>query len=194
MEMAQAFQQLANKGIKPRRSILFVALSGEEIGLRGSDYFVSNCPVPIDSVVLNMNFDMIGRNNKDNTKFENTVFFMAYGKYKRLFKRTVKSNDKNNKNLKVSFRPGFGKRMMWKFSSDHFRFKRRNIPVACFFTGSHPDYHTERDTPDKINYKKLTEITKMSAVTLWQIANSKKKLTGNIKTPTKRNIIERILD
>ena len=194
MEMAGALQHLANKGIRPSRSILFVALSGEEIGLRGSDYLVSNCPVPIDSVVLNLNFDMVGRNQDNNEKYNNTVYFLAYGKQRKLFKRITKNIGKKNDALNISFHPGFGNRFMWKFSSDHYRFKRINIPFGCFFTGLHPDYHTPRDTPDKINYEKLTEITKAGVVTLWQIANSKKKMIRNVKFPTKKNLIEKMMD
>ncbi|MDD4748031.1 MAG: M28 family peptidase, partial [Salinivirgaceae bacterium] len=194
MEMAGAFQQLANKGIRPHRSILFVAFSGEEIGLRGSDYFVSNCPVPIDSVVLNINLDMVGRNQDNKEKHSNTVFFLANGKQRKLLKRIAKNTGENNEALKVSLHPGFSERLMWKYSSDHYRFHRINIPTACFFTGLHPDYHTSRDTPDKINYEKLTEITKAGVVTLWQIANSKKKMTRKIEIPTKKSLIEKMMD
>ena len=82
----------------------------------------------------------------------------------------------------------------WAFSSDHFRFKRYNIPIACFFTGLHPDYHTKRDTPDKINYPKMTEITKLSAKTIWDLANQEKSLKVDVKKPEKENFIEKMMD
>jgi Zn-dependent M28 family amino/carboxypeptidase len=141
-----------------------------------------------------MNLDMVGRNRAGEEKYNETVFFLANGKRKRMYKRMVKRNGKLNENLDISFHPGLDKRLIWTFSSDHFRFKRRNIPFITLFTGLHPDYHTSRDTPDKINYPKLTEITRVGVETLWQIANSDKNIQSRLKTPTTKNLIERLMD
>lgn len=194
MEMARAFQQAAENGIRPKRSIVFAAVSGEEMGLRGPDYFVRNCPVPIENIVLNVNLDMIGRNNKNQEKYNTTAYFLTNGKHKRKYLRIAKELDKHNPNLELSKHPGFMKKLAWSFSSDHFRFRRRNIPVAVVFTGLHPDYHTPKDTPDKINYPKATQITRLTCQTVWEIANLEKDLKVKVKYPAKQNLIERAMD
>jgi hypothetical protein len=194
MEMASAFQNAAKEGVRPKRSILFVAFSGEEVGLRGSDYFVDNCPVPIENVVLNLNLDMIGRNQKVDSTLYKTAFILAKGKHKRKYRRMGKRIGKSNENLILSTHPGFQERLMWAFSSDHFRFKRKNIPFVCFFTGLHEDYHKPQDTPDKINYPKLTNITKAGFQLVWNIANLDKKIAVKVKHPEKKSFIERSMD
>jgi hypothetical protein len=194
MEMASAFQNAAKEGVRPKRSILFVAFSGEEVGLRGSDYFVDNCPVPIENVVLNLNLDMIGRNQQVDSTLFKTAFFLAKGKHKRKYRRMGKRIGKSNENLILSTHPGFQERLMWAFSSDHFRFKRKNIPFICFFTGLHEDYHKPQDTPDKINYPKLTNITKAGFQLIWDIANLNKKIAVKVKHPKKKSFIERSMD
>ncbi len=194
MEMAAAFQKAAKKGVRPKRSIVFVAFSGEEVGLRGSDYFVDNCPVPIKNVVLNINLDMVGRNRENKDKYRQTAYIIANGKHSRFFKRKAKQASHDADSVELSKHPGFKERTTWAFSSDHFRFKRKNIPIACFFTGLHPDYHTTRDTPDKINYTKLTEITRVGYKMLWKVANTDKKLKVKVKHPKRQNFIEKMMD
>jgi hypothetical protein len=195
MEMARVLQLASENGIKPKRSIIFAAVSGEEEGLRGSDFFVRHSPVPIENIALNVNLDMIGRNNNDNEKYNQTVYFLTKGKNKRLYSRIGKKYDKVNLALEISKHPGFMKKLAWSFSSDHYRFRRRNIPVIVVFTGLHPDYHTPRDTPDKINYPKATEITKLTCQTIWEIANFDKEiLEKDIQHPDKKNFIDRIMD
>lgn len=193
MEIAKAFQQAANDNIRPRRSVMFVAFSGEEMGLRGSHYFVDNCPVSLDSIILCLNLDMIGRNAHNDEENKNTVYVITKGKHDGFTKRTTKRMAKDNDSLIVSTHPGFSEKLTWSFSSDHFRFHRKGIPIACLFTGLHPDYHTPRDTPDKINYEKLTEICKLSTLSAWEIANSDKNLLSKRKSK-KPNLIEKILD
>lgn len=194
MEMARVFQEAAKNGIRPKRSVLFATVSGEEIGLRGSDYLVKNFPVPLENVVLNVNLDMIGRNNKNQEKYNTTAYFLTNGKHKRKYRRIAIRLDKHNPNLELSKHPGFMKKLAWSFSSDHYRFRRRNIPVAVVFTGLHPDYHTPKDTPDKINYPKATQVTRLTCQTVWNVANLDEDLKVKIKTPKKQNMVDRILD
>ncbi|PLX24887.1 MAG: hypothetical protein C0599_01670 [Salinivirgaceae bacterium] len=195
MEMARTLQLAAEQGLKPKRSIIFAAVSGEEEGLRGSDFFVRHSPVPIENIALNVNLDMIGRNNGNKEKYNQTMYLLTKGKNKRKYSKIAKRFDKANPDLKISKHPGLMKKLLWSFSSDHYRFRRRNIPVAVVFTGLHPDYHTPRDTPDKINYPKATEITKLTCQTIWEIANIDKNiLEKDIEHPTKQNFIDRIMD
>lgn len=133
LELSEKFTSKKNS---LKRSILFFAFSGEELGLLGSNYLVNHFPVPIENVVTMINMDMIGR-LKDSS-------LIVYGtgtssKWKTLL------NEKNSYGFKLTFNDdGFG-------PSDHSSFYGQKIPVLFFFTGTHSDYHRPSDDYDKIN-------------------------------------------
>ena len=121
----------------PRRSIIFANFTGEEEGLLGSAYFVEHSPVPIDSVVAMLNFDMVGRMRNDKL----IVYGVATAtEFPALLERA------NTATLfKIAAQgDGFG-------PSDHSSFYAKNVPVLHFFTDLHDDYHRASDLPDKIN-------------------------------------------
>lgn len=132
LELAEKFASL-----KVKRSMIFVAFSGEELGLLGSAYFVNNLPFDFKGIVSMINLDMIGRLNDENQ-------LIVYGtgtstSYKDLL------NESNHDNLKLAFNDeGYG-------PSDHSSFYGKEIPVLFFFTGTHTDYHRPSDDSDKIN-------------------------------------------
>ncbi|MCG8696849.1 MAG: M28 family peptidase, partial [Bacteroidales bacterium] len=195
IEMAKAFMKAKEAGYENRRSIIFAALSAEEKGLRGAFHYVNNPPFALDSTVLNVNLDMIGRDSKNKEKNSNSVFILSLGQKKGLLKSTPKKeNKKLNRRLKVDGTPGLKERLTWKFSSDHYHFKKQGIPALIFFTGLHPDYHTPADTPDKINYDKLTRITQLSFLSVWNLANSDKiTVPDRSKLKTKENLIDKVM-
>ncbi len=120
-----------------RRSVLFVNFSGEELGLLGSQYFVDHSPVPVDSIVAMLNFDMVGRMRGDS--------LIVYGVATAKEMRAVL--DSANAHVGLSIRglgDGFG-------PSDHSSFFARNIPVLHFFSNLHEDYHRASDDANKIN-------------------------------------------
>lgn len=133
LELAEKF---ASEKANLKRSILFFAFSGEELGLLGSSYLVNHFPIPIEKVVSMINMDMIGR-LKDSS-------LIVYGtgtstNWKNML------NEKNSFGFKLTFNDeGFG-------PSDHSSFYGKKIPVLFFFTGTHADYHKPSDDYDKIN-------------------------------------------
>lgn len=132
LELARLFSAQA-----ARRSILFVHFSGEELGLLGSRYFVEHSPVPIDSVVAMLNFDMVGRLRGDSV----IVYGVATAR------EMPAVLDSANARIGLVVRgigDGFG-------PSDHSSFYARNLPVLHFFTNLHEDYHRATDDADKIN-------------------------------------------
>ncbi|GAB6282565.1 MAG: hypothetical protein STSR0008_13110 [Ignavibacterium sp.] len=142
LELAQKFASIKNE---TKKSIIFVSFSGEELGLLGSSYFVSNLseeitgfPITSEKIITMVNMDMIGRLNEENS-------LIIYGtgtssKWKKLLE------DKNTFNFKLTFNDeGYG-------PSDHSSFYGKNIPVLFFFTGTHTDYHRPTDDVDKINF------------------------------------------
>ncbi len=143
LELAQKFTSIKNE---IKRSIIFVTFSGEELGLLGSNYFVSNIPILTEKIITMINMDMIGRLNEENS-------LIIYGtgtssKWKKLLE------DKNTFNFKLTFNDeGYG-------PSDHSSFYSKNIPVLFFFTGTHSDYHRPSDDVDKINFPGEEKILK----------------------------------
>ncbi len=120
-----------------RRSLLFVNFSGEELGLLGSQYFVQHSPVPIDSVVAMLNFDMIGRLRGDE--------LIVYGVATAREMRAVLDSANVGLGLRVrGIGDGFG-------PSDHSSFFARDIPVLHFFTNLHDDYHRASDDAIRVN-------------------------------------------
>jgi hypothetical protein len=124
---------------------LFIAFSGEEMGLLGSNYFVKNPTIDTKKVSYMINMDMVGRLKKDSA-------LAVYGTgTSPIFKQTLKSH--NNKFKLIQQESGVG-------PSDHTSFYLADIPVLHFFTGQHEDYHKPGDDSEKLNYKGMEIISK----------------------------------
>ncbi len=123
---------------------IFVFFSGEEIGLLGSKEFVKKLPVPKESVLVYFNFDMVGR-------ARDSVFFLFGAKSGDGLEDIIDSVAKL-----MGYKVTHGQGAVGP--SDHTSFYLSNVPVAFFFTGSHPDYHKPSDTPEKINYAGIADI------------------------------------
>lgn len=143
IELAEKF---AGSKDKLKRSVIFVAFSGEELGLLGSNYFVQNLSVPPKQIIAMINMDMIGRMNAENN-------LIVYGTgTSPVWKDLLNKN--NEFSFKLSFNDeGYG-------PSDQSSFYAKEIPVLFFFTGTHSDYHRPSDDVDKINAAKEEQILK----------------------------------
>ncbi len=132
------------KGNNLNNNYLFMAFSGEEIGLLGSNYFVKNATIPTENINYMLNMDMVGRLNADST-------LAVYGTgTSPIFKQTISSN--NDKFKLIENESGIG-------PSDHTSFYLNDIPVLHFFTGQHEDYHKPGDDSDKLNYEGMSKIS-----------------------------------
>jgi len=132
------------KNTNPNNNYLFMAFSGEEMGLLGSNYFVKNPTINLDSTNYMMNMDMVGRLKKDSTL---AVYGVGTSPY---FKQIVASSN-NNRFKIIENESGVG-------PSDHTSFYLADIPVLHFFTGQHKDYHRPGDDSEKLNYKGMSTI------------------------------------
>jgi len=150
MELAEAFSQLP---VAPKRSIIFLGVSGEEKGLLGSSYFADNPTVPIDSIVANVNIDMIGRNNPDSV--------VVIGKDYSSLGPLLEQINTQHPELRMTTSDDLWPEQRFFFRSDHFNFARREVPAIFFFTGTHEDYHRPSDTVDKIDTDKITRIARL---------------------------------
>ncbi len=143
LELAQKFSADPSQ---LKRSVIFMAFSGEELGLLGSIHIVNNSPVNVENIAAMLNMDMIGRMNED------TVLNVIGAGTSTNFKDLL--TEKNTYGFNLSFTDdGFG-------GSDHQSFTNKNIPVMFFFTGTHSDYHKPSDDADKINSEAQTKIVK----------------------------------
>ena len=146
-----------------KRSLVFIALTGEEMGLLGSKFFTENPMIDLSKADAMINFDMVGR-----LKETNDLQIGGVGTADNLIERARLVADTNK--LKLSFsEAGAG-------PSDHSSFYSKNIPVLYFTTGTHDDYHTPSDTWDKINYKGMVTISDLIFKMTSGIANETDRL------------------
>lgn len=177
MEMAAAFQNAVKDGNGPKRSILFLHVTGEEIGLFGSAYYVENPVFPLGNTVANLNIDMIGRIDPD--KKDNPDYLYLIGSNMLSQELQDVSTEVNNKyiNLELDYKfddPNDPNRFYYR--SDHYNFAKNNIPVIFYFNGVHEDYHKMTDTPDKIEYDLLAKRSKLIFLTAWELANRDERI------------------
>lgn len=161
LQIARAF--LAT-GQQPERTVYFAFWDGEEKGLLGSRYFAQTYP-DMKKIKGYLNFDMIGRNN-DESKPKGVVFF--YTEATTAFGEWLKNDvEKYHLQLEPDYRP-------WDKpvgGSDNGTFAKHDIPIMWYHTNGHPDYHLPSDEPSRINWEKVTEITKASFLGMWKMAN-----------------------
>jgi hypothetical protein len=168
IELAQAFSRT---GARPRRSLVFLTVSGEEKGLWGSNYFSANPPVPIDNIVANINLDMISRNWPDT--------IVAIGKEHSTLGATLDLVNSAHPELGITAIDDQWPDERFYYRSDHYNFARRGVPILFFFNGVHQDYHQVTDSPDKVNAEKESRILKLLFYLGQEIANAESRPTWN---------------
>ena len=181
LEMAEAFKQAELEGNGPKRSVLFLHLTAEEIGLQGSLYYTQNPIFKLEKTIANINIDMIGRVDNMHEDDPNYIYIIGSD---RLSKELHYINEKVNsytQNLKLEYKYNEeNDSNRYYYRSDHYNFAKHNIPVIFYFNGEHDDYHKPSDTPNKINYDLLEKRTKLIFATAWQLANQENRLLMNI--------------
>ncbi|NOR28291.1 MAG: M28 family peptidase [Lutibacter sp.] len=177
LEIAEAFQQAVLAGDGPKRSILFLHVTGEEKGLLGSKYY-TNFPIfPLENTVTDLNIDMIGRVDEAHTNNPNFIYLIGSDKLSsELHLLSEKINERFTKlDLDYTFNDENDPNRFY-YRSDHYNFAKNNIPIIFYFNGTHDDYHRTSDTPDKINYEVLAKRTQLVFYTAWEIANRKQRI------------------
>ncbi|PWT77392.1 MAG: peptidase M28 [Bacteroidetes bacterium] len=182
LTLASAFAKAKADGHGPRRSILFLANSGEEEGLWGSQYFVSHSTMPLKNVTADLNIDMIGR--IDSQKKPDSVNYVYIVGDNKISSELHPINEAaNNKfvhlNLDYLFNdPKDPERIYYR--SDHYNFAKEGVPIIFYFDGIHKDYHKPTDTPDRINYDILSKRAQLVFYTAWELANRPKLLKRDL--------------
>lgn len=178
MAIAEAFQKAVEEGNGPRRSILFLHVTGEEKGLLGSKYYVNFPIFPLENTIADLNIDMIGRSDDAHENDPNYIYLIGSDKLStELHNLSEEINDKFTK-LNLDYKYNLANDLnRFYYRSDHYSFAKNNIPVIFYFNGTHENYHRISDTPDKINYELLAKRTQLVFYTAWEIANRENRIT-----------------
>lgn len=177
LEIAEAFSKAAEEGYRPRRSILFMTVSGEEKGLLGSRFYTEHPVFSLENTVCNLNIDMIGRVDEKHAEDENYVYIIGSD---RLSSDLHEINEFSNEefsqlDLDYEYNEEDDPNRFY-YRSDHYNFAKNGIPVIFYFTGVHEDYHKPTDTIDKIRFEKMSNIAELVFVTAWKVANRDKRI------------------
>lgn len=182
MEIAQAFQKAKKAGHGPKRSILFLHLTGEEEGLFGSKYYTSHPLFPLENTVVNLNIDMVGRVDKKHENKPNYIYLIGSDKLSSELHQLSEATNEKYTQLKLDYKYNDEKDPnRFYYRSDHYNFAKNNIPVIFYFNGVHDDYHKTTDTPDKIAYDLLAKRAQLIFYTAWEIANRDTRLVVDKK-------------
>ncbi len=179
VEIAEAFAKAVKDGNGPKRSILFLNVTGEEKGLLGSRHYTDNDPIfPLANTVANLNIDMIGRTDPKRKEGDRNYIYLI-GSDKLSTDLHNISEAMNQKYMNVELDYTYNKKNdpnRFYYRSDHYNFAKNNIPVIFYFNGTHEDYHQPGDTPDKIEYDLLENRARLVFYTAWEIANRDERL------------------
>ena len=172
LELAEYF---AKGTARPKRSLLFVWHTGEEMGLIGSNWFTRHPTVPRDSIVAQLNIDMVGRGTAADIKDGGPGYLQIIGS-RRLSSELGGLVDKANLEGKHGFTFDYqydadGHPSNYYCRSDHYMYARFGIPIAFFTTGSHRDYHQVTDEVQYIDFEKMAHVTSLVADVATRVAD-----------------------
>lgn len=180
LELAEAFIVAKRQGDGPRRSILFMPVSGEEKGLLGSSFYSNNPIYKLENTIADLNIDMIGRT--DDLHKDSAMYVYIIGSNMisdDLHEANEKANAEHTKiNLDYRYN-SLDDPNRFYFRSDHYNFAVKGIPSIFYFSGVHEDYHQATDTVDKIDFQKVETVARLVFHTAWNLANADKRPMPN---------------
>ncbi|WP_034059237.1 M28 family peptidase [Lacinutrix jangbogonensis] len=179
-EIAEAFKLAEQQGHSPKRSVMFLHLTAEEIGLQGSKFYIGNPIFELSKTIANLNIDMVGRVDKKHKNNPDYLYVIGADRMSQELQDISAKTNEDFTNLELDYKYNSEKdRNRYYYRSDHYNFAKQDIPVIFYFNGEHSDYHKPTDTADKINYPLLAKRTKLIFATAWQLANRQAFLKHN---------------
>ena len=184
LEMVEAFAKAKAAGKRPRRSIVFMTVSGEEKGLLGSEFYVNHPVYSLEKTTVDLNIDMIGRIDATRKQGDSTNYVYVAGDDKLSSDLKTISEAINKKYTKLELDYKFNDAKdptRIYFRSDHYNFAQKGIPIIFYYDGMlGADYHKPTDTPDKINYALMAKRAQLVFYTAWDMANRNDMLKRDI--------------
>jgi hypothetical protein len=178
LEIAEAFKKAADAGHGPKRSVVFLHVTGEEKGLLGSKYYTDEDPIfPLANTVANLNIDMVGRIDPKREGDRNYIYLIGADKLSTELHNLSEEVNSKYCNIELDYKYNDeNDPNRFYYRSDHYNFAKNNIPIIFYFNGTHDDYHRPGDTPDKINYDLLENRTRLVFHTAWELANRENRI------------------
>jgi hypothetical protein len=176
LELAEAF---VKNPIKPKRSLLFLTVAGEEKGLLGSQYYVNNPIIPLKNTISDLNIDMIGRIDTiyEVKKDTNYIYVIGSDKISLELDSLLKAANTESEQLTLDYKYNDEyDPERYYYRSDHYNFAKNGIPIVFFFDGNHADYHKPTDTIDKILFTRMKKICRMIYDLGWKLGNFDRSL------------------
>jgi len=182
IQLAKVFAQAKKDGKGPRRSILFMTVTGEEKGLLGSEYYSEHPVFPLANTVVDLNIDMVGRRDPQHKDSAPYVYVIGADKLSQELHNLSEKTNKTYTNLVFDYTyndQNHPDRLYYR--SDHWNFAKKNIPIIFYFDGIHEDYHKPSDEVDKIEFDLLTKRAQCVFYTAWEIANREQRIVPDAK-------------
>lgn len=174
LAIADALVEARKQGVGPRRSVLFLHVSGEEKGLLGSRYYSDHPILPIENTVANINMDMVGRIEAARYATGDTNYVYLIGASLISSRLDSLTSVANAKTANIFLDPKMNDlndpQQIYR-RSDHWNFGRLGVPFVFFFSGLHDDYHRPSDSPDKITYEVMAKRVRLAYGLTLEIAN-----------------------
>lgn len=171
LALAEAFSMNA---IKPKRSLIFMTVAGEEKGLLGSDYYSQHPKFPLQKTIANLNIDMIGRLGGDyeNSNNSNYIYVIGSDKISPDLDSVLRVENERTEKLLLDYKYNDeNDPNRFYYRSDHYNFAKNDIPVIFFFNGTHIDYHGVEDEVSKIHFEKMAKIVRLAFGIGWNLGN-----------------------
>jgi hypothetical protein len=183
LNIATAFAEAKKKGNGPRRTMIFMTVSGEEKGLLGSEYYGDHPTVDLKKATVDLNIDMVGRIDPT-YKGDSTNYVFVIGDDKLSSDLKPITDDVNAKygiNMQLDRRYNdITDPNRFYYRSDHYNFAKNGVPIIFYFNGTHADYHRPTDTVDKINFDLMEKRVRLVYYTAWEMANRDDMLKRDI--------------
>ena len=179
LSIARAYVKAKKAGHGPRRSILFLLVTGEEKGLLGSEWYSENPVFPLANTITDLNIDMIGRTGeeyKGKTDSANYCYLIGSDKLSTDLHKISENANAIYTKLTIDYKyndPQDAERIYYR--SDHYNFAKHGVPIVFYFNGVHEDYHKPGDEVSKINFDLLAKRAHLVFYTGWDLANREKR-------------------
>ena len=183
LTLANAFTKAKERGFGPKRSILFLLVTGEEKGLYGSDYYTTFPVIPLENTVADLNIDMVGRIDAKHQEIDsNYIYIIGSDRISSDLHQLHESTNAKFTNLVLDYTYNSDKDPnRYYYRSDHYNFAKKGIPIIFYFNGTHADYHKPTDTIEKIKFNIMKLRARLVFYTGWEIANRAERIKIGLK-------------